>query len=138
MKISARNQFEGTVKNITEGAVNATVAIEIAGGEIVTSTISMAAVKELELEVGKDAVAVIKATSVMLGIGELKLSARNQFVGTVKGITEGAVNASVAVETASGNVVTSTITMAAVKELGIAVGSAVVAVVKATSVLVMA
>lgn len=68
MKLSARNQFKGTITGIQPGAVNAIVTIDIGGGNIVSSTISMAAVKELGLEVGKEAYAVIKATSVMVGI----------------------------------------------------------------------
>ena len=68
MKISARNQLKGTITDIQEGAVNGIVKIDIGGGNIVSSTISMAAIKELELEVGKSAYAVIKATSVMVAI----------------------------------------------------------------------
>lgn len=68
MKLSARNQLKGKVVSIQEGAVNAIVGIDIGGGNIISSTISMAAVKELGLEIGKDAYAVIKATSVMVGI----------------------------------------------------------------------
>ena len=67
MKISARNQFKGIVTNINEGAVNDIVAIETKLG-VVSATISKNAVKELELAVGKEAYAVIKATSVMVGI----------------------------------------------------------------------
>ncbi|MDD3219199.1 MAG: TOBE domain-containing protein [Lachnospiraceae bacterium] len=70
MKISARNQFKGKITEINEGAVNAIVTIDIGGGNIVSSTISMAAVKELGLEVGKEAYAIIKATSVMVGVDE--------------------------------------------------------------------
>ena len=66
MKLSARNQFAGKVVEIKEGAVNAIVKIEIAKDIIISSTISMDAVKELELTVGSEATAVIKATSVML------------------------------------------------------------------------
>ncbi len=68
MKISARNQFKGKIIGIKEGAVNAIVTIDIGGGNIMSSTISMAAVKDLGLEVGKDAYAIVKATSVMVGI----------------------------------------------------------------------
>lgn len=68
MKLSARNQFKGKVVAIKEGAVNAIVSIDIGGGNVVSATVSMAAVKDLELEVGKDAYAVIKATSVMVGV----------------------------------------------------------------------
>ncbi len=66
MKLSARNQFVGKIIEIKEGAVNASVKIEIAKDTVISSTISMDAVKELELTVGSEATAVIKATSVML------------------------------------------------------------------------
>ena len=68
MKLSARNQFKGKVVDIQEGAVNGIVKIDIGGGNVVSATISMNAIKELELEIGKEAYAVIKATSVMVGV----------------------------------------------------------------------
>ena len=70
MKLSARNQFKGTVTDIQEGAVNGIVKIDIGGGNIMSATISMAAIKELDLAVGKEAYAVIKATSVMIGVDD--------------------------------------------------------------------
>ena len=66
MKLSARNQLKGKVININKGAVT----IDNGGGNIITATISCAAVEELGLEVGSDAYAVIKATNVMVGIDE--------------------------------------------------------------------
>ena len=66
MKLSARTQFVGKVVEIKEGAVNASVKIEIAKDVVISSTISMEAVKELGLTVGAEATAVIKATSVMV------------------------------------------------------------------------
>lgn len=68
MKLSARNQLKGTIVEIKEGAVNAIVIIDIGGGNKLSSTISMDSVKELGLKKGSDAYAVIKATSVMIGI----------------------------------------------------------------------
>ena len=68
MKLSARNQLKGKIVDIQEGAVNGIVKIDIGGGNVISSTISMNAIKELELEVGKEAYAVIKATSVMVGV----------------------------------------------------------------------
>lgn len=135
MRLSARNQITGTVKEINEGAVNGIVKIAFADTAI-SATISMAAIKELGLAVGKEAVAVIKATEVMIGIGEMTLSARNKFPGTVKEINEGAVNAIVKMEVAGGNMISATISMNAVKELGLEVGKEAVAVIKATSVMV--
>lgn len=70
MKLSARNQFKGTIVSIEEGAVNDIVRIDIGGGNIVTSAISMGSIRELGLKVGGTAYAVIKATSVMVGVDE--------------------------------------------------------------------
>ena len=70
MKLSARNQFKGTVIAIDEGAVNGIVQIDIGGGNVMSATISMAAIRELGLAVGKEAYAVVKATSVMVGVDE--------------------------------------------------------------------
>lgn len=68
MKLSARNQLKGTVVDIQEGAVNGIVKIDIGGGNVVSATISMTAIKDLELAVGKPAYAVVKATSVMIAV----------------------------------------------------------------------
>ena len=70
MKLSARNQFKGKVIDIQAGAVNGIVKIDIGGGNVMSATISMNAIKELGLEVGKEAYAVVKATSVMVGIDD--------------------------------------------------------------------
>lgn len=68
MKLSARNQLKGKIIKIEEGSVNGIVVIDIGGGNLISSTISMGSIKDLGLKVGKDAYAVIKATSVMIGI----------------------------------------------------------------------
>lgn len=68
MKLSARNQFKGKITAIEEGSVNAIVKIDIGGGHVMSSTISMASVKELGLKVGGEAYAVVKATSVMVAV----------------------------------------------------------------------
>ena len=95
----------------------------------------MNAIKDLELAPGKKAVAVIKATEVMIGLGEMTLSARNKLKGTVTSIEEGAVNAIVHMNIAGGNHISATISMNAVKELELAPGKEAVAVIKATSVM---
>lgn len=68
MKLSARNQFKGKVVEIKEGAVNGTVKIDIGGGNVISSVITMTSIKELGLAIGKEAYAVIKASSVMVGV----------------------------------------------------------------------
>ena len=114
---------------------NLAVAYEIANLYQVSDENYLEAVKELGLEVGKEATAVVKATSVMIE-DEKGLSARNQLAGKVVAINEGPVNAVVKVELASGSVVTSTITVESVKELGLEVGKEATAIVKATSVMI--
>lgn len=136
MKLSARNQLAGTVTKIAEGAVNGIVTIDV-NGTPVSATISMNAIRELGLEPGKKAYAVIKATEVMVGLGEhLTLSARNQFPGKVVSVTKGAVNSIVAIEALGGNRLSATISNNAVEELGLCEGKEALAVIKATSVMV--
>ena len=134
MTLSARNQFAGTVKSVTEGAVNGIVVIDVKGTPV-TATISNEAIKDLGLKAGASATAVIKATEVMVGESELKISARNKFAGKVASVETGAVNSIVAVETPAFTI-TATISNAAVEELGLKAGADAVAVVKATSVMV--
>ena len=135
MSISARNQLTGKIESIQEGSVNAIVTLKLDGDNKITSTISIDAVKDLGLVQGKEATAIIKATEVMIGIGDLKISARNQFASEIVTITEGAVNASVTLKTDGGNTINATISMAAVKELGLTPGVKAKAIIKATSVM---
>lgn len=134
--ISARNQLNGTITEIKEGAVNGIVKLDIPGGNHISATISMDSIKELGLAAGKEATAVIKATSVMMANGKVRISARNQLTGTVSAINEGAVNAIVKLDVAEGVGITSTISMEAVKDLGLEVGKEATAVIKATSVMI--
>lgn len=68
MKVSARNQLKGKIVELEKGVVNALVKIDIGGGNVISATISLDSVKELGLEKGKDAYAIVKATSVMVGV----------------------------------------------------------------------
>ena len=133
--ISARNHFHGIVKEIRKGAVNGIVKLETPGGNRVSSTISMEAIEDLKLAEGKKACILVKATEVMLANDNLKISARNQWQGTVKEIKDGAVNAIVKLEIEEGVTITSTISLEAVKDLGLTVGAKAVAIVKSTSVM---
>ncbi|MCL2618054.1 MAG: TOBE domain-containing protein [Defluviitaleaceae bacterium] len=68
MKISASNHLQGKVVAIKDGAVNAVVSVDIGGGNIISSVITMDSVRRLGLEVGSEAYAVIKASSVMIAV----------------------------------------------------------------------
>jgi molybdopterin-binding protein len=67
MKLSARNQLKGKIVDVVKGATTSHIRIEIGGGIIVTSSITNEAVADLDLKVGDDAWAVIKASDVMIG-----------------------------------------------------------------------
>ncbi len=65
MPLSARNQFNGKVSSIKHGAVMSEVVIDIGGHEIV-SLISVSSAKRLKLKKGSPAIAIIKATEVLV------------------------------------------------------------------------
>jgi molybdopterin-binding protein len=67
MRLSARNQLAGKVVSINEGAAIANVELDV-GGQRVVASITVEAVRQLGLEPGKDVVAVIKASDVMVGV----------------------------------------------------------------------
>ena len=138
MKLSARNKFIGKVTDVTRGAVNGIVKIELSNGQHITSSITLEAIDDLDITVGKEVTAIIKSTSVLIGRGQLTLSARNKLSGTIIDINRGAVNAIVKVELPSNVVISSSITLEAVDELDLTVGTEVTAAVKASEVLIMA
>ena len=138
MRISARNQLKGVIANVAEGAVNGVVTINL-GDNQVKADITMESIKELGLVAGKEAYAIIKATNVMFAAGTERitcLSARNQLPGAICKVQKGAVNGHVSVKLADGNVVSGSITNAAIEDLELAEGKPALAVIKATDVIV--
>jgi molybdopterin-binding protein len=68
MKLSARNVLKGKVVKVVRGAVNAEVTLELPGKIQVVSIITNDSVESLGLNEGKEAYAVIKASSVMIAV----------------------------------------------------------------------
>ena len=64
--VNVRNQFRGKVREIILGPVVSEVDVETPSGLIVTSVITTRSVTELGLVVGKDVVALVKATEVSI------------------------------------------------------------------------
>ena len=69
MKLSARNQLHGVVPSCKKGSVNGEVGITLAGGKTITAIITNASIDALALKEGDTAIAVIKSSSVILGVG---------------------------------------------------------------------
>lgn len=137
MKVSARNVFRGTVKQLRNGAVNAEVVVQLPGGNDLVAIVTEESVKSLGLAQGKEVVALVKAPWVMLMTDAegIRLSARNCLAGTVKSVADGAVNAEVVLDLGGGSEVVAVVTRDAVAELGLAAGVKATAVIKASHVI---
>ncbi|MER6212489.1 MULTISPECIES: TOBE domain-containing protein [unclassified Streptomyces] len=134
MSLSIRNQLAGTVTAIAAGEAMAAVRVRLEGGQDITAAITADAVKELGLATGSSVKALVKATEVALATGPVEgLSIRNQIAGTVVDVAAGPAMASVKVDVNGGGL-TAAITADAVEALGLAAGSSVVALIKATEV----
>jgi len=138
MQTSARNQFSGQVTTFTRGSVNDEVVLRTAGGLEIAAIITHGSSLSLELAQGKTAIALVKASSVivMVGVSAAQVSARNCIAGVVKAIVKGAVNSEVILEAGGGAEIASIITNSSVERLALSVGKPAAAVFKASSVII--
>ena len=86
--------FPVTVSAVHPGAINDEIILNMDGGQEVVASITQASTKRLGLAPGKKALALIKASFVILleDAGDWLLSTRNQFTGTVKAVRPGGVS----------------------------------------------
>ncbi len=68
--LSARNQFKGKIASVKHGGVMSEVVVDIGGGHKIVSLISTSSAKRLRLRKGRPAIAVIKATEVIISADE--------------------------------------------------------------------
>ncbi len=66
MKLSARNQIKGKIAAVQKGQTTGHVSIDIGNGVTIMASITNEAIDDLGLQVGHDAIAVIKASDVMV------------------------------------------------------------------------
>ncbi len=137
MKTSARNQLRGKVKSVKKGAVNGDVILDLGDGLEIFANITNESIDELGLAYGKDAIAIIKSSFVILSPDKnVRISARNRLIGTVVKTIAGAVNSEVKVELAGGRILTAVITNESMQEFGFVPGSECCALVKASHVII--
>ena len=67
-RVSARNRLAGTIAAVSRGAVNAEVVLDIDGGGRIAATVTMASADDMALAPGARAVAMFKASSVILAV----------------------------------------------------------------------
>ena len=67
-KVSARNLLCGTVDRIAHGPVNAEVTVVLPGGSVLTAIVTEGSAEHLLLAKGDHVCALVKASSVILGV----------------------------------------------------------------------
>ena len=137
MKISARNALRGTVESVTDGAVNAEVVLKVGEATHIVAVITRPSVDALGLAPGREAIALIKSSFVILApeTAGLRTSARNNLAGVVVAVEPGAVNSEVTLELDHGKTLTATLTRESATGLDFAVGDRAVALIKASHVI---
>lgn len=139
VKTSARNQFRGEVIKVIPGSVNAEVVLRIGSDQSLTAIITNDSLQTLGLEVGASAIALVKASWVLLSRDtELRTSARNKLVGAISRIATGAVNSDVTLDLGGGKSISAVVTNDSVENLELKEGDSACAFFKASSVILMA
>ncbi len=137
MRTSARNQLFGRVASVRRGAVNAEVALKLPGGDTLVAVITNESLEDLALRRGDEAFALIKASWVVLAVGERpRVSARNVFEAEVDRLVEGPVSTEVFLRLPGGAGLIAVLTQESAKELELSSGRRCWAVVNASSVIV--
>jgi len=137
MRTSARNALRGTVAAVTDGAVNAEVALRVSDQTTLTAVITRDSVRDLGLFPGREATALIKAPFVILALaGEARrTSVRNRVEGTVCRREEGAVNAEITLDIGGGKTLTAIITRHSADDLDLKVGQPACALIDASHII---
>ncbi len=136
MRTSARNQFVGTVSGLREGEVSFEVRIRVDDANEVVAVITRASAENLELGIGSEVHAFVKAPSVLIITDpQARTTARNHLWGQVTAIHEGPVSSEVTITLPSGRNITSVVTHDSIDNLELQVGSPACAVFQATSVI---
>ncbi len=140
MRTSARNQWSGTVTRVQPGAVNDEIEVRLASGDTLVAVITHESCENLGLEPGREVVALVKSSSILVsqGAARLQLSARNQLKGRVARVVRGAVNSEVVIALRKGATVAAIITSESADALRLKRGQAARAIFKASSVILAA
>ncbi len=137
MKTSARNALRGVVESVSDGAVNCAVRLRISDSLTLTAVVTRTSVADLGLAPGAAAIALIKASFVVLK-AESRSSATangNALPGKVIARTDGAASSEVAVGLKGGKTLIATLALDSAKSLDLKVGDPVVAEIEAANVI---
>jgi molybdate transport system regulatory protein len=137
MRTSARNALRGTVTAITDGSVNAEVALAVSGRTTLTAVITRDSVRDLGLFPGREATALIKAPFVILAPADeaRRTSVRNRVEGTIARREDGAINSEITLDIGGGKTLTAIITLHSADDLDFAVGQPACALIDAAHII---
>jgi len=137
MQTSARNQLTGKIVELNNGAIMTEVKVEVGDGVHILATVTNKGSSSLDLKVGDNITALVKASSIVLCKQALKTTARNNIQGVVSEVKQGAVNSEVKIAVGS-RVICAVVTNEAVSDLSITSGNTIYAIFKASSVILIA
>ena len=140
MKTSSRNTCTGKITNIIRGGLNDEVELTLEAGEKIYGQLSHASAERLGLTEGSEAMALVKATEILLvsDNDDYEICCRNQFTGKVLKLVRGFVNGEVVIQTPSGLEFNATVSLEGINRLRVERGATVTAMFKSSHVLVAA
>ena len=138
LQASARNQFLGNISALETGAVNTEVLIDITESLQIVAIVTERSRADMALVVGESVLAMIKASSVTLALGEdLSVSARNQFSGQIARLERGSVNSDVSIDLGNSKTLSAIITNRSSDQLELCESLPVTAFFKASCVILI-
>ena len=137
MKTSARNELSGKITNIIDGAVMSEVKIAVSSDVTISATVTKEGFASLGAKLNDNITAIIKASSIIITKNLVKTTARNVLKGKVIEVVKGAVNSEVKLSLGTG-IISAIVTNDAVEDLSIKVSEDAYAIIKASSVILIA
>lgn len=137
MKTSARNELTGKITNIITGAVMSEVKITVSPEVTISATVTKEGLESLGTKLNDNVTAIIKASSIIITKDAVKTTARNVLKGKVVEVVKGAVNSEVKLSLGKA-VISAIVTNDAIEDLSIKVSEDAYAIIKASSVILIA
>ena len=138
MKTSSRNTCTGKITNIIRGGLNDEVELTLEAGEKIYGQLAHASAERLGLKEGSEAMALVKATEILLvsDNDDYEICCRNQFTGKVLKLVRGFVNGEVIIQTPSGLELNATVSLEGINRLRVERGAVVTAMFKSSNVMI--
>ncbi|WP_345969489.1 MULTISPECIES: TOBE domain-containing protein [Sulfurimonas] len=137
MMISARNQIDADIVAVRRDGVSALLELKTAQGTLMFASITGNASDTLCVKEGDRVIAFFKDSHVLVATGwAIPISARNRLEGTIETVHRGVVNAEVRIRLGGGDRISATVTDDAVSNLELQSGMPVVAIIKASDMMI--